>query len=517
MGDKRTQSARDEGMTLIELVVAASVLFIVLTGILSLLMQTIYMSAQARELNVANNAVNSYVEWVRSLDFEEVAESTEPTGSIETTVSQNGAYTITIVPTVEPSDLDAEGNLKELHMQVTVTRADGYTRTSDIMVLIRNRNQYLVGTARSAATDPKVSFTSQTPTETAVVYGTSVPIQVTAQASDGRLLETGSFWVDNVRKLRSLTTTASAEWEIGSATWNPTIYYWNTTFVEDGLQWSPDGLRTVVVYVRDSEGIEVYSSRQLLVDNYPPATPAAPTHSGAGSIGGRLSWPGVYDGTTLAPEYQIQMRAQGSTSTSGNPFDTGSAWSAVPGYRGAQSSWVVAAQPFSRYYARVRALSPRSVIALAINPTLEPPNTSAWTNMAAPFVSRPRLTGSYQVTLKNGSLDKIKPTLAVTPPAFPLSSSTVSCEWHRVETGTNSQGAPWTNDVVMGTTTGSSAYSWTPADATKITSNATGIGFYVKVTCVPGGFMGGTTGTWPSNTATCPSVLSSGTLAEGTW
>lgn len=505
-------------MTLVELVVAASILFIVLTGILSLLMQTIYMSAQAREMNVANNAVNSYVEWVRSLEFEEVAPSSEPTGSIETTVSQNGAYRITITPTVEPSDLDTEGNLKELHLFVAVTRSDGYARTYSVMVLIRNRDQYLVGTARSAATDPQITFTSQCATENAVVWGTNVPIQVSAKATTGRVIETASFWVDNVRKLRSLTTTASAEWEVGAETWNPTIYYWDTTFTEDGQQWSPDGLRTIVVYVRDSEGVEVYSSRQLLVDNNPPATPAAPTHSGAGSMGGTLSWPNVYDGTTLAPQYQVQMRVQGTTGTSGNPFDTGTAWSIAPGYRGAQSTWTVGAQPFARYYVRVRALSPRSVRSLDASPTVEPPNASAWTNISTPFVSRPKITGTYAVQIKNGAIDKIKPTLTVTPPDFALvSGAPVTCEWHRVETGTDVQGNPWRNDVVVATTSGSGAFSWAPSTYAGITSKPTGVGYYVKVTCTPGGFMGGTAGTWASNTAPCPSLLTGGTLAEGTW
>lgn len=511
-------SRHDEGMTLVELVVAASILFIVLTGILSLLMQTIHMSAQARELNVANNAVNSYVEWVRSLDFEQVAPSTTPTGSIETTVSHNGAYTITITPSVAVSPIDPHGNLKELHMAVAVTRADGYARTFSLMALIRNREQYLVGGARNAATDPTITFTSATPTEGAVVYGTSTPIQVQAAASTGRILESGSYWVDNVRKLRSATTTASAEWSIGTQLWNPPIYYWDTTFQESGTQWFPDGLRTVVVYVRDNTGIEVYKSRQLLVDNYPPANPTAPTHAGAGSMGGTLSWPTVYDGTTLAPQYQIEMRVQGSTSTTGDPFETGSAWSPAQGYRGAEASWIVQAQPFNRYYARVRALSPRSVIALNADPTVEPPNTSAWVKMAAPFVSRPRLTGTYEVRVRGGAIDEIRPSLSVTPPNFALTSGTlVTAEWHMVESGVNNRGVPWTNDVVIGTTSGSSAWTFAPSTYTKITSKPSSIGFYVKVTCTPGGFLGGTEGTWTSNLGQCPTLTANGTLTEGTW
>ncbi|MRR13713.1 hypothetical protein EG835_14980, partial [bacterium] len=97
-----------------------------------------------------------------------------------------------------------------------------------------------------------------TSAEDSVVRGTSVPIAVTAEATTGRILEVGSYWVDNIRKMHSLGTTATAEWEIAASTWNPVTYYWDTTLVEDGVQTVPDGLRTVLVYVRDSEGIEVY-------------------------------------------------------------------------------------------------------------------------------------------------------------------------------------------------------------------------------------------------------------------
>lgn len=503
LGRGRTRLSHDDGMTLIELVIAASILFIVLTGVLSLLTQTIRMSAQAKQINFSTNAINSYVEWVRSLPYDQV--STESTGSVTATTTVDGAYTITITPTVTVSGEDPQGNLKELVLAVTVTRPDGYLQTYSTSILIRNRDQYLVGTGRSAATDPKVWFVEGSAPEGSVQRGTSVPIKVHAEASNGRTLETGSYWVDNVRKLRSATTTASAEWEIGTSIWDPITYYWDTTVVEDGVITVQDGLRTVIVYVRDSEGVEVYTSRQLLIDNFAPPKTSPAVHNPAGSVGGTLSWPAVYDGTTLAYGYEAEVRVQGTTSTSGNPFETGTAWTASPGYSGRLPSFVVQANYFNRYFARVRSVS--------AHPTS--PLKSDWQQMAAPFVSRPLITGTYTVTVKNGALDTIKPSLSCTSPQFALASSTpTTYEWHRVETGLDSKGQPWRNDVVIGTT---STPSWTPSTATSINSKPTGISFYVKATCTPTGFMGGSAVTVSSNLANCPSLTSGGTLGEGTW
>jgi type II secretory pathway pseudopilin PulG len=192
----RTSFSRDDGMTLLEVVVAAAILFIIMTAVLGLVGRTMQMGAQAKEINVSNNAVNSYVEWVRSLPFDQVVQSG---GSIETTVVVNDEYTITIVPTVEDGENDS---LRNLTLDVTVLRSDGFSETFQTSVVVRDRDQHLTDAARSPSTDPTIVYMSPSPPDGTVVWfeaggswwkdatNTKRPLQfqVKVKASTGRTL-----------------------------------------------------------------------------------------------------------------------------------------------------------------------------------------------------------------------------------------------------------------------------------------------------------------------------------------
>jgi len=505
----------DEGMTLIEIVVAAVILFIILTGVLSLLTQTTMMSAQAKGINVANNTVNSYVEWVRSLDFAEVDLSAESSAGVlaDYSVAAEG-YTVGIVPSVTMGE---NGALKNVHLQVTITRADGASEAFETTVIIRDQEQYITVAQRDPLTDPVVGFVSPTPPEGAVLWETSwldgaetSPIQIaaTATASEGRTISTASIWVDDQWKLKDSFGNL-AEWIVGEETWTLSPYFaWDTLQIDEGVDADgnpysvaqvPDGLRTVFCYVRDSADIAVYASRQFVVDNEAPPAPVSVTHVAGTSMAGTLGWSQVYDGTTSAYGYRLQLARQGDTATiDAFPFDDGSGWLTE------QTDFTVTSVPpgdvpLARYFARVRAFSPR-------------PLWSDYTDMTAPFVTRPMLGGTYTVTRAQKSWT-ITPNLTTTLPTFPV-SGTVSYKWYRVS-GT-------TETLLATTTTPSYAVpailkSTHPANAT--TANYPVYYFRLKVVLTPAGYAGGETLELTSNTVSTPYVADNGTFGftEGTW
>ncbi|MBN2840724.1 MAG: hypothetical protein JXP37_07210 [Coriobacteriia bacterium] len=505
----------DEGMTLIEIVVAAVILFIILTGVLSLLTQTTMISAQAKGINVANNAVNSYVEWVRSLDFAEVDLSSESSAGVlaDYSVVAEG-YTIEIIPTVTAGENDS---LKDVVLQVTVTRADGDSESFETIVIIRNQDQYLTVAKRDPATDPVVSFVSPTPPEGAVLWETywldgeeTRPLQIaaTAEASEGRTIATASIWADDQWKLKDSFGNL-AEWIVGEETWTLSPYFaWNTLQFDEGVDADgnpytvtqvPDGLRTVFCYARDSADIAVYASRQFLVDNDAPPAPVSVTHVAGASMAGALGWSQVYDGTTSAHGYRLQLARQGATATSdAYPFDDGSGW-VMDQTDLAVTSVTPGEVPLARYFARVRAFSPR-------------PLWSDFTDMSVPFVTRPMLDGTYTVSRAQKSWT-ITPNLTTTPPTFPV-SGTVSYKWYRVSGATETLLATTATPSLAGEAMIKSTH---PANAT--TANYPVYYFRLKVVLTPAGYGGGQVLELTSNTVSTPYVADNGTFGftEGTW
>src|SRR5512135_2825737 len=92
----------DAGMTVVEVVVASFILFFVLTAVLGLVGATTRTSISAKQRTAMTNAVSSYIEYVRSLPFDQVALTNgSPSGRVEpTVVKRDGAFTITITNTL---------------------------------------------------------------------------------------------------------------------------------------------------------------------------------------------------------------------------------------------------------------------------------------------------------------------------------------------------------------------------------------------------------------------------------
>ena len=69
-------SRRDDGFTVVELVIAAAILFFAMTALVGLLGASTSMTASAKSRSVLTNAISSELERIRALRIEEVDYST---------------------------------------------------------------------------------------------------------------------------------------------------------------------------------------------------------------------------------------------------------------------------------------------------------------------------------------------------------------------------------------------------------------------------------------------------------
>jgi len=461
-------SFRDEaGMTLVEVMVSAVILFIIATAVLGLVGRNISMGGQAVSTNAATNALNGYVEWVRSLPFDQV--DTSMGGSVETTVVVTQGYQITIVPTIEEGDTES---LRNLYLDVVVRRGAEIVSQYETMVVIRNRDQYM--TDRSPTTDPKITFISPSPPDGAVIYfdngqtywldatGTSHTVQfvVRATATEGRTLRLVHLRGRDAFQLQDLLG-APATWTEPIWTISPP-FLWNVNQTDTGdiLNVDDDGEVDIWAWAEDSEDARSADMRVYLVDRVAPPRmapldgieddngdgvifddPNEPAeerirHITGGSAGGSLLWALTLDGHTGADRYQVELYRQGIAQTTyGSVLDWELADTRVtPDLTMSLSD----AQPFSRYFARVRAQSPRARLVPSSAEEFSGPFTTADELIGGSFVTRPTLAGSTYVVSNlnesNPSKDKtwsVKPTLVASPPQFPYDQ--VEYSWIRVK------------------------------------------------------------------------------------
>lgn len=479
----------DEGMTLIEVVIAAAILFIILTGVLGLLGQTIMMGNQAKGINVETNAVNTYVEWVRAQPFSKIIESGAG-GSIEATTVVVGEYTVSIDPVVEEGENDS---LKNLILSVTVTRHDGHSYSYQTTVVIRDRDQHMTSAKRDPTTDPKISFVAPTPPDGTVVWyedggswwmdegGNLQPLQfaVSVMASEGRTVKQVELVCDDAFQLAN-TAGDLANWPEPEWTLMPTPFSWDIMQTNAiGERRVADGTRSVQAYVMDSDDVRVYAMRQYLVDNDAPTIPEDGinlTHDPAGSMAGTLTWDVVSDGGSDAFGYVVHIKRQGIDGTwaefEDSPFSVNVNRFSVPG------------EPLARFDATVYAASPLGRMSEAATMT--------------PFVTRPTLaTTTYLYDYQNVNKWDVTATLRCSPPSFPVVGDVIY-RWYRADT-----------NVLLATTTNDSTYV-APLVANALPS------YYVTVSLTP---VGGAATTLRSETVRVLKHTADGTyaVAPGVW
>ncbi len=478
---------RDEGFSILEIMIASVILFIVLTGVLGLVGTTTNMGLDAKQRNVMVNALNAYVERVQSLPFDSVALAADGGALASEESTQVGEFTVTISPSVADGANEA---LKQLTVAISVSATGRTPVTMTTTVPVRDRSQFLTQANQDPATDPTVAFLdAYTPAEGTVVWGTSciggtgvLKLAVEATASEGRVLTNVALWIDDSRLAKNALG-ESGSWNPATQTFSETSFVWDTRQTEDIIQedgsYLPveivaDGMRTISAYTLDDQSVSVYSVRHFLVDNHAPGVPGVPAASNLTNVNATLTWAPASDGTSPADHYGVRVFKQ-PIDDSGpmNPYEH---WPEVTvGTPTGTSLAITNATAFSRYYPVVRALSPRNL-------------ASAYTAGTPIFVTRPKITGNYTIA-QDKKIYTVTSTLSCTAPTFPTSG--LAYTWYRSDAGGSAvqvgTGASLTADVC-------------PLTVQSNNEPCPEVRYYCEVTYTPLGVNGGTSEMKKSNT-----------------
>jgi len=515
------RARRDDGMTIVEIMAAAVIMFIILSGVLGLVGRTTLMGAQAKEKNILTNALNAYIESGHALPFEDVARVTEGGVLTTETVQVTNGYTITIHPTVTP----VVGNdaLKTLVVDITIADGRGGVTNTSTEVTVRDREQFL--TTPSDALDPTITWGSLMPPDRAVAWDTSwAPlglepeqystaaqpfyIDVEAAAAEGRTIASVQvsygFPCENPDGV-------PAVWAPAAQSWSSTLelFMWDTNEIETvypevgppyDVRQVQDGWRTLKATVTDNATPARSDDvvRYYLVDNFAPPAPASVAASPESATSTSISWPKVMDGSHGAEGYDVVWHRQDLWDTYeeswlGWNYVDSYEWSDASAYDGDTMSHAIETLPFRRYITHVRAKSPRF--------------RSGWVNTV--FVSRPLLAGTYTVDAsRKGSTYTyvVTSNLSSSLPQFPVSDG-VTYTFYRITDGAET--------VVQ---TGPSA---TCEDTVEVSGKNMSFpvrSYRVEVTFTPEGYSGGTAQTVVSNTvSTASNASGTYTFTEGTW
>ena len=368
---------RDEGFSVFEVVLASFVLFFVLTAVLGLVGTSTRTNLDAKGRAAMTNAVASHLEWVRSLDFEQIAMSGS---SAEAILQPTYTYTVDrFTITIENTISSGQGGTKEIQITATAV-ADGYpTVEMTTFTAIRNRDNEEIFDEPIAG--PIITIGGATADADAVVYSSyqigGLPLYVAASAEaqgEGVTITEFAFYattVDGSEPLRDGSTIFAgvAYWTPGTTTVDKT-FRWDTRQVnEQGDRVIEDGYRTVHLVAIDSEGQQTSVDRRFYVDNYPPDAPGAPSGDVQSGTETRVSWIQAADGTDPALGYElkiVEIMIDGSLDLYGI-FPT------------PDPAYIQSTSPFSRYIPVVRAGTPRNL-------------WSDWVDGLA-YTSRPEITG----------------------------------------------------------------------------------------------------------------------------
>lgn len=411
-GKPRGGFRSDEGMSVLEIVVAAFIMFFVLTAVLGLTWATTRMSIDAKQRNVMTNVISSQMEYVRSLDFEKVQLAGTGEGVIAPVrVIEVEGFKVTITTAVS----SASGGTREVLVTLTSERAGYETITTTQFMALRDKDAIAKIVTNQG---PVVEFTSATPVEDTVVYsnftypaGTSLWIGAKATANGEGVDVTEFNYYCSGSILRDGTTVNSAV-----AAWTPNVpvvektFRWDTKQVNDQGQLAiADGWQTVRVEATDEQSLKSYKDRRFYVDNYAPGSPGAAAGEVANDTETRVSWTPAMDGTVETWGYNIWIKRYdlagnlNAVTPAGAPILTDSA------------AYVhVSGVPFSRYLIDVQARSPRLMVSAVV------PGSA--------YVTRPRASGTSRTVYSGKNAARKADTtvsLTVTTPTFKTTATPV--------------------------------------------------------------------------------------------
>jgi Tfp pilus assembly protein PilV len=401
----------DEGMSIVEIVIAMFILFFVVTAVLGLTLTSTRMSVDAKQRTIMTNAVSSHLEWVRSLDFKTISiVGSDADAAVPAVVTRTvDGFTVALTSQIS----DGQAGTKEIRVSAIVSRPGYRTLETTQFLVLRDASKGLT----QSVDDSKltIDFGAQTPPQDAVVYGTVVrggsTLYISAQAAtsgEGVTISDVRYYCSGTL-LRDGTSINSdvAAWQPMTVSFSPSPFRWNTQQVDDdGNLAIADGWRIVRIEATDSNGLKAYKDRKFYVDNYPPDAPAdPPVPDVRSSTDVRLAWTAAMDGTHEAWEYVVwlrQINAAGSLIDLTDPEEP----IKVP-----SPAYVHGTAAFSRYEAEIASLSPRGF-------------ESARKTTVVPYVSRPAVTGTSYTRYQGNGNNRYSYTivnLSVNTPTFPTS------------------------------------------------------------------------------------------------
>jgi len=398
----------DEGMSIVEVLIASVILLIALTSMLGLLLTSTNLSAQARAESLAVTTANKFIETVRQTTYRTLSQArldqlaTAASGTV-------GGMTVSVAASMTPQAIGAEPSAyQEVKVLVSVA-GPGFKR-------FEFRTGTFVREWRYSGTDtrqkPFVEFDDETPAAGATarpIWGT---VHVGAEASSTMpnvvLTQINVVWRVSGQPASYLAT-ATPGTDRGTVSTE-----WNTTTV-------PEGRRgTMYVETWDALNQPDSKTRDFIIDNVLPPAPSGITlFSVEANNKVTWAWPGVMDGETAVPSYQptvYQLLPQASSSYN--------EWVAIAQPAVSTSQCVFASAPFSFYYPTVASRGPRDVAGLG---TWRSSATSGPTVFTRPGFSAMTVMVEQQNT--NKTFYFTPGPLVLTPPTFRVLSQSYQWEY----------------------------------------------------------------------------------------
>lgn len=444
---------RDDGFSIAEVVIASAILFFVLTAMVGLVGASQRMSVDAKQRTVVTNAMAQYIDRMRALDYEKLA--MEPTGEVKSSETLSfGAYTVTFSNRVVFPDMQEGKKLKTVYITATCN-IGGKSFKSNAVVHITNPKNDTTAASLVDPNLPQIVIVSPTPPADSVVTGKSVHPSYTTLRIAADVTSPSDKIVDVQYKVGAvlLRDNAGSAGDDAWFTFSPgvtaasTVSEWDTT--QEGVA---DGFQKVVVVAKDDQGRVATEERRFIVDNQVPGVPGAPVGTTVTGYQGKLDFSAAPDpvpptggtASTFATRYQYTLSKEpqygGTWIEVANGTISAGASTVEAMMNDGPISATIATQPFNRYWAVVRAGSPRDF------------NLAESASMVTPFVTRPETISddaskkstcltSYTKAGANRTTD-YKVTMFVSRPMFPISSAGVTYTYQYKEAVV---GAAWKN------------------------------------------------------------------------
>lgn len=387
----RRGDAADQGVTVVEIAFAAAIMFFVATALFGLVSASTLLSSTAKANALAVNEVNSFLEKVRDLRYDDVTQTRVNTLAAASSKTVSG-ITVSITATVTPQWFAGQNQstdppaYKWVTVRAVATRLIGNPFVLTTGTYVSN----LASTGSSGSTEtpvpkPIVSRTADTP-RSGAVRGASVPLGMNAQSGGSGVTLTKLDMSAGGSVLPGLEKVTTAESDSVSG-------FWDTTTLSDGAY-------EMRAQARDSRNQVGSLAWSLIVDNHPPDPPA---NLGKTAVAGNSSvtyrWDAAKDGPTdYVTEYQVIWYEQASTTSAFSPA-AGTPVVITPLDPVAGGSVILPTSTFRRYYAEVRSRGP-----LAAGETAPHFMSSPVTSPV--HISRPSLAGSTVRVIDTGGPNK---------------------------------------------------------------------------------------------------------------